>query len=304
MIVVTKDAEKRALSEIQYCEKHSPGNRVFHYAFSLLNLSKETTFTQFLRIFGETQESSRAKIYLCHDGDILLFVPSLALRNLDKMSAQLETALNIDTLKPHIHAYEIKQHWNVLEVMCSQKLAIVNEKSDTTQRLEIEETERQTTLQTLEQIDTEQIINLAERREKRDHPVIAIIDDDQLIRALITNVLGKDYVFSVGTNGTDGLIEYVTYAPDILFLDIGLPDISGYAVLEQIMQIDPNAYVIILSGQSKKENILHALELGAQGFIAKPFTRAKLFDYIQKSPFIKTKLERINQNAKPTVRTS
>ena len=87
-------------------------------------------------------------------------------------------------------------------------------------------------------------------------------------------------------------MSYVNKAPDVLFLDIGLPDINGHEVLEKLFKLDPDAYVVMFSGNGDKENIMKAVELGAKGFVGKPFSQEKLLQYIQKSPFIQEKQKR------------
>ena len=90
-------------------------------------------------------------------------------------------------------------------------------------------------------------------------------------------------------------MNYVNKAPDVLFLDIGLPDINGHDVLERLFKLDPQAYVVMFSGNGDRENVLKAVELGAKGFVGKPFTQEKLIQYIEKSPFIQEKLNREKQ---------
>ena len=78
-------------------------------------------------------------------------------------------------------------------------------------------------------------------------------------------------------------------APDAVLLNIGLPDASGLEVLKCIRALDPYAYVVMLTGQASRENVLQATQLGAKGFIGKPFTSEKLLSCIAKSPFVQEK---------------
>ena len=82
---------------------------------------------------------------------------------------------------------------------------------------------------------------------------------------------------------------YVNKAPAVRFLDIGLPDIDGHTVLKKVFEIDPDAYVVMFSGNGDKENVMKAVKTGAKGFVGKPFTKDKLYQYIDKSPFVQTK---------------
>jgi DNA-binding NarL/FixJ family response regulator len=57
----------------------------------------------------------------------------------------------------------------------------------------------------------------------------------------------------------------------------------------RLLELDPDAYIVMLSGQGNRENILHSMQLGAKGFIGKPFTPEKLFSYVHKCPFVQEK---------------
>ena len=118
-----------------------------------------------------------------------------------------------------------------------------------------------------------------------------VVDDDLFTQRLVKNSISKhgDVVFAA--DGCRALELYVAKAPDILFLDIELPDTTGHEVLEKIFQLDPHAFVVMLSGNGDRDNVLKAVEIGASGFVGKPFPRNRLCQYIEKSPFIIKKQE-------------
>lgn len=125
---------------------------------------------------------------------------------------------------------------------------------------------------------------IAARRQGRRTPQIMIIEDDEFSRRLVESTLQKQFPL-VGLGSAEGALRtYADTAPDLLFLDIDLPDVSGHELLERIVAFDPNAYIVMLSGNTDKANILNAMQHGAKGFVGKPFTRAKLFQYIERCP--------------------
>jgi DNA-binding NtrC family response regulator len=73
---------------------------------------------------------------------------------------------------------------------------------------------------------------------------------------------------------------------------------NGHVILQEIVSFDPDAFVVILSGNSFKENIIAALEDGAQGFVTKPFTKDKLLHYIESCET--TKLSRMQHHPTAT----
>lgn len=131
--------------------------------------------------------------------------------------------------------------------------------------------------------------SLSDRRMRRSRIAAHIVDDNILIQKLLMNALTSVCTVSQSESGKSVRQDYAYAAPDIIFLDIGLPDVRGEDVLEEIMKVDPEAYVVMLSGQGDRETILRCAKRGAKGFIGKPFTRQKLLNYINSSPHVRRK---------------
>ena len=117
-------------------------------------------------------------------------------------------------------------------------------------------------------------------RKDRKGIVIQVVEDDPFTQKLVANVLSDFEVISSGTVA-DALKGYTEHAPDIIFLDINLPDGSGHDILQQIVSIDPKAYAIMLSGNRSMADVSKALQSGAKGFVAKPFPKDKLLNCIK-----------------------
>jgi two-component system chemotaxis response regulator CheY len=113
-------------------------------------------------------------------------------------------------------------------------------------------------------------------RRKRQEPVILVADDDMFMRSLISkNFKSRGKVLELPD--ARGVVDtYLEALPDIVFLDIHMPGGSGIDVLSEILKFDETAYVVMLSSDSIKDNVLGAQKLGAKSFIAKPFTKEKL----------------------------
>ena len=121
------------------------------------------------------------------------------------------------------------------------------------------------------------------QRETRPAMHMLLVEDDPLTRRIVSNGFKEECVLVTAENAQDAVKNYLLHAPDIMFLDIGLPDQSGFAVLQKIMEIDPAAYVVMFSGNSYLDNINVAFSAGASGFIAKPFRKDKMRHYIADS---------------------
>ena len=90
----------------------------------------------------------------------------------------------------------------------------------------------------------------------------------------------SEYNISTAKNGIEGLQKYQETLPDIVFLDIGLPDMSGFEVLQRLKSCNPDVYVVMLSGMNTQEYFKKSRQLGAAGFLAKPYNRDFILHYI------------------------
>ncbi|PCI55541.1 MAG: hypothetical protein COB36_07945 [Alphaproteobacteria bacterium] len=120
--------------------------------------------------------------------------------------------------------------------------------------------------------------------EHRKTPKVLLVEDDPVTRWMVRNTLRNECDFATAQNGNKALSLYASYQPDVVFLDINLPDRDGHSVLKWIMRRDPGAYVVMFSGESHLDNIVGTLEDGAKGFIAKPFHKNQLLHYIDRCP--------------------
>jgi two-component system KDP operon response regulator KdpE len=110
---------------------------------------------------------------------------------------------------------------------------------------------------------------------------ILIIDDEPQIRKLLRISLeSNDYKVLQASSGHEGLALAANHTPDLILLDIGLPDINGHEVLEQL-QGWFNKSVIILSVQNSEQEIVRALDNGAIDYLTKPFRTQELLARIR-----------------------
>jgi two-component system chemotaxis response regulator CheY len=124
------------------------------------------------------------------------------------------------------------------------------------------------------------------QKQKREHAigVVLIIEDDLLTREMMVAALKKEYNVVQAENAKDAIAAYIANAPNIVLLDIHLPDHSGHRVLERIKFLDPQAYAVMVSADGVVNNVLVASAHGSDGFIKKPFSKEKILEYIKKCP--------------------
>jgi CheY-like chemotaxis protein len=135
--------------------------------------------------------------------------------------------------------------------------------------------------------NTNQISSIGIRRQRRDHAVILIVEDDRFTATYTTGILAKNYDLVHSRTGEDAILDYIGHAPDIVFLDIHLPGLNGLETLHAIRQADPEAHVVMLSVDTAKTNVMTATHHGAAGFLKKPFSKDRILAIVEKSPFIR-----------------
>lgn len=110
---------------------------------------------------------------------------------------------------------------------------------------------------------------------------ILVIDDEAQIRKLLEITLqSNDYVVAQAATAKEGLVTAANHPPDMVILDLGLPDINGHEVLKQLREWYTNP-VIILSVQSDETDIIKALDNGANDYLVKPFRTGELLARIR-----------------------
>lgn len=112
---------------------------------------------------------------------------------------------------------------------------------------------------------------------------LIIIDDNEMTREVLRVTLRSDGYQVVGeaADGESGLEMVRRLKPDVVFLDVIMPRISGLEVLKQIKQIMPKAVVLMVTGNSDRPTVQAALQNGASGFILKPFNTATVLNTVE-----------------------
>jgi two-component system KDP operon response regulator KdpE len=117
--------------------------------------------------------------------------------------------------------------------------------------------------------------------EPRNKFKILIIDDEAQIRRLLNLSLeAHDYKVFEAANGKEGLISVSMHHPDIVLLDLGLPDMDGFTVLKQLREWS-HIPVIVLTVQDLADTKINLLDAGADDFITKPFNTGELLARIR-----------------------
>ena len=111
--------------------------------------------------------------------------------------------------------------------------------------------------------------------------VVLVVEDDRPIRNLIVTTLKMhDYKYLTANNGVSAIMEASSHHPDIVLLDLGLPDMEGVDVIKKIRTWS-NMPIIVISARSEDSDKIEALDSGADDYITKPFSVEELLARIR-----------------------
>ncbi len=109
-----------------------------------------------------------------------------------------------------------------------------------------------------------------------NRPTILIVEDDAPVRNLmITTLKTHDYRYLTASSGSDAVMQASSHNPEVIFLDLGLPDMDGIDVIRQIRSWS-NMPIIVISARSEDEDKITALDAGADDYLTKPFSVEEL----------------------------
>lgn len=102
---------------------------------------------------------------------------------------------------------------------------------------------------------------------------VVIVDDSKLSRKVLRKILeDAGYaVISEATDGEEGIAAYLQFKPDVVTMDITMPNMNGMESLKEILYMDKNAKVVMISAAGQQKKIIEAIKIGAKRFITKPF---------------------------------
>ena len=114
---------------------------------------------------------------------------------------------------------------------------------------------------------------------------ILICDDAAFMRMMIKDILTKNGYEVVGeaANGAEGVEKYGQLKPDLVMMDITMPEMNGIDALKKIKENDSNANVIMCSAMGQQAMVIESIQAGAKDFIVKPFQVERVIEAVQKA---------------------
>lgn len=113
---------------------------------------------------------------------------------------------------------------------------------------------------------------------------VLVVDDAAFMRKVIKDVLtkGNYNVIAEASNGLEAVQLYKEHTPDIVLMDITMPEMDGIAALKEIISVNAEAKVVMCSAMGQKAMVIESIQAGAKDFIVKPFQSEKVIETLQK----------------------
>lgn len=281
-MIITDDAESKLLAQLLEVR----GERMQWHVVRLHGSRMKQGYQRIIRL----RESQLGMIdlvqhahsaYLCGDSDMFfLFYDASAeicaalrepLRQLMPFLDQLPVPLDeLFTIHSLTRDYEA-----MLELVRVKKFAMLAQNQTRMQKeRRVEDPGKQHY-----QWNVEMFAEAVHKRRDRLRQLALLVEDDSVVRQMASAVLRPHYSLLPAADGYAGLELFNHHAPDIVFLDIDMPNINGIRVLQTMMEGDPQAVVVMFTAHNSHDILKQALALGARGFVTKPFTAGALLQH-------------------------
>ncbi len=106
--------------------------------------------------------------------------------------------------------------------------------------------------------------------------ILAVDDEPLLLRTLVLSLTGRGYLVTTAQTGGAAISQAAISRPDLMILDLGLPDVDGLEVIRHVRQLQPDLPIVVLSARTGSPDKVAALDLGAIDYVTKPFDMSEL----------------------------
>lgn len=113
---------------------------------------------------------------------------------------------------------------------------------------------------------------------------VLVVDDAAFMRMMLKDILTKNGFEVVGEaeNGKDAVEKYKELKPDVVTMDITMPEMDGVTAVKEIKKIDPNAKIVMVSAMGQQAMVIDSIRAGASDFVVKPFQPDRVLEALHK----------------------
>lgn len=244
-----------------------PDMRFLHCQF--FHIAITASLDDMRNSLGDIQDVEECVLYFCSDGDIIIKWNGGGNDTRDQLVKSICEKFN-NHINQYMEPKEFFIDYNLLndraqlKTVCAKKM-----KKQTKQSKELAKYFSDAGL-----IETlRKTVNLTKmQRTLRTKLNILIVEDQKFSQKILSSIL-KEYTCHVAEGSGEALLLYLEKCPDIVFLDIDLPDLSGHKFAKLADDIDKDSYVVMVSANQYASDIKTAKENNVKGFISKPYEK-------------------------------
>lgn len=204
-----------------------------------------------------------------------------------KGSANVATQLK-EILLEHASSYEYQENINIYnsnihyDIIFKEVTKQIREQESTQQKeKQLFETYFPNSQISIDKLQEEAYHKALQKRENRSKPIALIIEDQKFSSKLLMTIIQNDFICILASSAIEAMTLYLQHAPNLALIDIDLPDGNGHEVARFISKIDPNANMVMVSGNNYMKDVKKAKANGVKGYIIKPYSREKIKQTIQ-----------------------
>ncbi len=289
MQIIKEDSEERLISLLSLLPNERAGWRAQLLKLGVFLNSQDGQMMSLLTsgILNDRLAGAEGAAFFCEDGDVVLVCRAVARRVLDELVDEIWQ--NIHEIRPDVAIFQIATLYD-LSIDWRDLLSLTRDKCS----------RKQFRMRHVDMASA--LINLPSEIAPPYPPMAAapspqpsapplpsaapltasilLVDDDPASLLLTKKALAKAGTILTAEDGASACENFHSANPKLVFLDIGLPDTDGHTVLEDMLAANPDAFIVMLSANSKRTDVLRAMQSGARGFVGKPFSREKLWHYV------------------------
>lgn len=288
---IQNGAEKRFIKMLQ--ERRNLGKNlgsVLLCAFSTENF--RTTPESVLPLLDNILGSLGGELYFCDDGDLLVYwrggnhltqesIMSVLHRLLTKELSSINNEKIFKFYDLKIRSPEIKMILleKIQRPKIEQRKTSVDAPSSPTVITPLE----------LSDLQQESFDAALMRRNTKENPEIMVVEDQHFSRILLLGLFNKEYRCFGAKDAKEAISNFSVYAPDIIFLDIELPDQNGHELAKFFKSLDPLVHIVMVTANHYQKDVKKAIENQVNGFVVKPYNKQKLLNAIESHKKFKLK---------------
>lgn len=285
LLITDTNAELKLTRALEQLRSTAENTRCVHLLLAPYTLHPEARDVVYT-LLSTHLDAHHAQVFTCDDGDMFVLGHNILLKNVRVIVAELaELTAKADRIEDLAEVYDLTFGAGRILTLLEQKIDKQKQALADAQEKEKQDAQRRRRIEILGlPVDTSAQNIITYTRATHRNIEVMVVEDDVFSRKLVEKVLGG-ICHVVALENAQNLVDtYIRTAPHMVFLDINLPDVTGHELVTRILSVDPSAYIVMLSGNADKENILEAINRGAKGFVGKPFAKDKLIDTIRRCP--------------------